>query len=42
MGTSVISGNATAVAINTGFSTYLGSMGKQIDNKEKLQTLKKE
>lgn len=36
MGTSVISGDATAVVINTGFSTYLGSMGKQIDNKREL------
>ena len=36
MGTSVISGNATAVVINTGFSTYLGSMGKQIDSKKEI------
>lgn len=36
MGTSVISGNATGVVINTGFSTYLGSMGKQIDSKKEI------
>jgi len=41
MGTSVISGNATAVAINTGFSTYLGSMGKQIDNKREITNFEK-
>ena len=29
-------GNATAVVINTGFSTYLGSMGKQIDSKNDI------
>ena len=36
MGTSVISGKATAVVINTGFSTYLGSMGKQINSKKEI------
>ena len=36
MGTSVISGNATAIVIDTGFSTYLGEMGKQIDSKREL------
>ena len=41
MGTSVISGNATAVVINTGFSTYLGSMGKQIDNKKEITNFEK-
>ena len=41
MGTSVISGTATAVVINTGFSTYLGSMGKQIDNKRELTNFEK-
>ena len=34
MGTSVISGKATGIVISTGFSTYLGNMGKQIDNKK--------
>ena len=41
MGTSVISGNATAVVINTGFSTYLGSMGKQIDSKREATNFEK-
>ena len=41
MGTSVISGNATAVVINTGFKTYLGSMGKQIDNKREMTNFEK-
>lgn len=34
MGSSVISGTATAIVINTGFSTYLGKMGKEVDNKK--------
>lgn len=41
MGTSVISGNATAVVINIGFSTYLGSMGKQINNKREVTNFEK-
>ena len=41
MGTSVISGKATAIVINTGFSTYLGSMGKQIDNKRETTNFEK-
>ena len=41
MGTSVISGNATAVVINTGFKTYLGSMGKQIDNQREMTNFEK-
>ena len=41
MGTSVISGNATAVVISTGFSTYLGNMGKQIDNKKEITNFEK-
>lgn len=41
MGTSVVSGNATAVAISTGFSTYLGSMGKQVDNKREITNFEK-
>ena len=36
MGSSVISGKATGVVINTGFKTYLGSMGKEIDNKKEM------
>ena len=39
MGTSVISGKATAVVINTGFSTYLGSMGKQINRNEQYNKI---
>ena len=41
MGTSVVSGNATALVINTGFSTYLGGMGKQIDTKRELTNFEK-
>lgn len=41
MGTSVISGDATAIVINTGFSTYLGGMGKQIDSKRELTNFEK-
>lgn len=41
MGTSVISGNATAIVINTGFSTYLGGMGKQINSKRELTNFEK-
>ncbi len=41
MGTSVISGSATAIVINTGFSTYLGSMGRQIDNKRETTNFEK-
>ena len=41
MGTSVISGTATAIVINTGFSTYLGSMGKQIDSKKEITNFEK-
>src|SRR5574344_2880792 len=32
MGSSVVSGKATAIVINTGFDTYLGRMGKDIDS----------
>ena len=41
MGTSVISGSATALVINTGFETYLGGMGKQIDNKKEITNFQK-
>ena len=41
MGTSVVRGKATAVVINTGFSTYLGSMGKQIDSKRDITNFEK-
>lgn len=34
MGSSVVSGSGTGVVINTGFSTYLGKMGKEIDTKK--------
>lgn len=35
MGSSVISGSATGVVINTGFDTYLGDMGKEIEDKKR-------
>ena len=41
MGTSVVRGKATAGVINTGFSTYLGSMGKQIDSKRDITNFEK-
>ena len=41
MGTSVISGSATALVINTGFETYLGGMGKQVDNKKEITNFQK-
>ena len=41
MGTSVISGNATAIVIGTGFSTYLGEMGKKINSKRELTNFEK-
>lgn len=41
MGTSVISGTATGIVINTGFSTYLGNIGKQIDNKKEITNFEK-
>ena len=34
MGSSVISGSATGVVINTGFNTYLGRMSKEVENKK--------
>ena len=34
MGSSVISGSAIGVVINTGFSTYLGQMSKEVSNKK--------
>ncbi len=36
MGSSVISGTATAIVAKTGFSTYLGSMGREIDSGREL------
>ena len=36
MGSSVISGSATGVVINTGFDTYLGDMGKEIEDKKEV------
>ena len=41
MGTSVISGKATGIVISTGFTTYLGNMGKQIDNKKEITNFEK-
>lgn len=34
MGASVVSGRATGLVVNTGFKTYLGMMGKEIDTKK--------
>ena len=34
MGSSVISGSATGIVINTGFNTYLGRMSKEVENKK--------
>ena len=36
MGSSVISGTATCVVISTGFNTYLGNMGKELDNTREI------
>ncbi len=41
MGSSVISGVATGVVIKTGFNTYLGGMGKEIDSKKELTSFDK-
>jgi Mg2+-importing ATPase len=36
MGCSVVSGSATAIVVSTGFNTYLGHVGKDLDNKKEL------
>lgn len=41
MGSSVISGSGKGVVINTGFTTYLGRMGKEIDTKKELTNFEK-
>ena len=41
MGASVISGKATAVVIKTGFKTYLGKMGKEVDVKKESTNFEK-
>lgn len=41
MGSSVISGLATGIVINTGFDTYLGIMGKEVDNKKVVTNFEK-
>ena len=41
MGASVISGKATAVVIRTGFKTYLGKMGKEVDVKKESTNFEK-
>ncbi|MCI5733453.1 MAG: magnesium-translocating P-type ATPase [Tenericutes bacterium] len=41
MGSSVITGSATAIVIGTGFNSYLGSMGKEIDNKKEVTNFDK-
>lgn len=42
MGSSVISGTATAVVIETGFSTYLGAMGQEIGQKPELTSFQQD
>ncbi|MDD3341334.1 MAG: magnesium-translocating P-type ATPase [Bacilli bacterium] len=41
MGSSVVSGSATGLVVRTGFHTYLGTMGKEIDNKKELTNFDK-
>src|SRR5574344_2127944 len=41
MGSSVISGVATGIVINTGFNTYLGGMGKELDSKKEITNFDK-
>ena len=41
MGSSVVSGSATGVVINTGFNTYLGRMSKELDNKKEPTNFEK-
>ena len=41
MGSSVISGTATAIVIKTGFNTYIGSMGKELDLKKEVTNFDK-
>ena len=41
MGSSVITGSASAIVIETGFNTYLGSMGKEIDNTKEVTNFEK-
>lgn len=41
MGSSVISVVATGIVINTGFNTYLGGMGKELDSKKEITNFDK-
>ncbi len=41
MGSSVVSGSTTGVVIDTGFTTYLGRMSKELDNKKELTNFEK-
>lgn len=41
MGSNVVSGSATAIVINVGFSTYLGMIGKGLDDKRELTNFEK-
>src|SRR5574344_2854136 len=41
MNSSVISGSATGLVINTGFNTYIGMMGKDLDGKHTLNNFEK-
>lgn len=42
MGSSVISGTATGIVVQTGFSTYLGAMGQEIDQKPELTSFQQD
>lgn len=41
MGTSVVSGKGEGIVINTGFNTYLGKVGKEIDTKKEVTNFDK-
>ncbi len=41
MGSSVVSGRATGVVINTGFTTYLGRMSKEVETKKEPTNFEK-
>lgn len=41
MGSSVVSGSGTGVVIDTGFSTYLGKMSKEVDTKKEPTNFEK-
>ena len=41
MGTSVVSGRGEGIVINTGFNTYLGKVGKEVNTKKELTNFDK-